>query len=126
MVLITKDNLSSFCEYYHDFHDSYITNIHYDIKNSKIELLMNVYWSGEPTLNEDGTYQTNKVKMKLHLNGVEQCNNKEISSWDYIHEAFIKYVTINNKEFICFASDEKDPFLYVVCDYIEYEELNTD
>ncbi len=126
MILITKDNLSSFFEYYHGLHDSYITNINYNIINSQIELLIDVYWSGEPKLNEDGTYKTNKVKLKMNLNGVEQCNNKEIFSWDYINEVFIKYVKIKNKEFICFASDEENPFVYVVCDNIEYEELKTD
>lgn len=123
MNLITKDNLSTFIEYYHGFHDSYITNINYDIKNSQIEILIDVYWSGEPKLNKDGTYDTNKTKIKMKLNGVEQCNNKEIFSWDYINDAFIKYIKIKNKEFICFASDEDDPLVYVVCDSIEYEEI---
>ncbi len=123
MILITKDNLSSFIEYYHGFHDSYITNINYDIRLSKIELFIDVYWSGEPILKEDSTYETNKTKMKMIFNGVEQCNNKEIFSWDYISDAFIKYIKIKNKEFICFASDEKEPLVYIVCDNIEYEEL---
>lgn len=123
MILITKDNLSSFIEYYHGFHDSYITNINYDIRHSQIELFIDVYWSGEPILKEDRTYETNKTKMKIVFNGVEQCNNKEIFSWDYISEAFIQYIKIKNKEFICFASDEKEPLVYIVCDNIEYEEL---
>ena len=123
MILITKDNLSSFIEYYHGFHDSYITNINYDIRLSKIELFIDVYWLGEPILKEDRTYETNKTKMKIIFNGVEQCNNKEIFSWDYISDAFIKYIKIRNKEFICFASDENEPLVYIVCDNIEYEEL---
>lgn len=123
MILITKDNSSSFIEYYHGFHDSHITNINYDIMLSKIELFIDVYWSGEPILKEDRTYETNKTKMKMIFNGVEQCNNKEMFSWDYISDAFIKYIKIRNKEFICFASDENDPLVYIVCDNIEYEEL---
>lgn len=123
MTLITKDNLSSFIEYYHSFHDSYITNINYDINHSQIELFIDVYWSGEPTLKEDGTYETHKTKMKIIFNGVVQYNNKEIFSWDYINNAFLKYIKIRNKEFICFSSDEKDPSIYIVCDNIEYEEL---
>ncbi len=123
MILITKDNLSSFIEYYHGFHDSYITNINYDIRLSKIELFIDVYLSGEPILKEDRTYETNKPKMKMIFNGVKQCNNKEIFSWDYISDAFIKYIKIKNKEFICFANDEKEPLVYIVCDNIEYEEL---
>lgn len=123
MILITKDNLSSFIEYYHGFHDSYITNINYDIKLSKIELFIDVYWSGTPILKEDGTYETNKTKMKMLFSGVEQCNNSEIFSWDYINNAFIKYIKVKNKEFICFASDEEEPLVYIVCDNIKYEEL---
>lgn len=123
MVLITKDNLSSFIEYYHRFHDSYITNINYDIKLSQIEIFIDVFWSGEPIQKEDGTYETNKTKIKITFNEVKQCNNKEIFSWDYISNIFIKYIKIQDKEYICFASDEKDPLVYIICDNIEYEEL---
>ena len=93
---------------------------------SKIELFIDVYWSGEPILKEDRTYETyetNKTKMKMIFNGVEQCNNKEMFSWDCISDAFIKYIKIKNKEFICFASAENEPLVYIVCDNIEYEEL---
>lgn len=123
MNKITKDNLDEFIEYYHGFHDSYITNVNYDISKSKIELLINVYWSGQPILKEDKTYQTNKIKMRMILDGVEQCNIKEMFSWDYINEAFIKYIKLANKEFICFASDEQEPMVYIVCESIEYEEI---
>lgn len=123
MILITKDNLSSFIENYHGFHDSYITNINYDIRLSQIELFIDVYWSGNPILKEDGTYETNKTKMKMIFSGVEQCNNRQIFSWDYINDAFMKYVKIKSKEFICFASDEEEPLVYIVCDNIKYEEL---
>lgn len=123
MNKITKDNLEEFIEYYHGFHDSYITNVNYDISKSKIELLINVYWSGQPILKEDNTYQTNKIKMRMILDGVEQCNIKEMFSWDYINEAFIKYIKLANKEFICFASDEQEPMVYIVCESIEYEEI---
>ncbi len=122
MKKITKDNLKEFMEYYHELHDSCITNINYDILDSKIELYLNVLWSGEPKLKENNTYQTNKVKIKMVFNDVEQCNNKEIFSWDYINNAFIKYIKLNNKEFICFASDEKEPQVYIVCESLEYEE----
>lgn len=125
MILLTKDNLSSFIEYYHGFHDSYITKINYDIKLSQIEPFIDVYWSGEPILKEDRTYETNKTKIKMIFNGIEQCNNKEIFTWNYISNAFIQYIKIRNKEFICFASDEKEPLVYIVCDYIEYEELKS-
>lgn len=122
MISITTDNLSSFLEYYHYFHDSYITNINYDAQNSQIELLIDVFWSGEPKLKEDGTYETNRVKMKMNLNGVEQYISKDTYLCNYIDEVYIKYIKIKNKEFICFESNEENPFIYVICDNIEYEE----
>lgn len=123
MNKITKDNLDEFINYYHEFHDSYITNVNYDISKSQIELLINVRWAGKPILREDKTYQTNKIKMRMILNNIEQCNNKEMFSWDYINEIFIKYIKLNNNEFICFASDEQEPLIYIVCESAEYEEI---
>lgn len=79
MNKITKDNLDEFINYYHKFHDSYITNVNYDISKSQIELLINVCWVGKPILKEDKTYQTNKIKMRMILNNIEQCNNKDIN-----------------------------------------------
>ena len=123
MNKITKDNLDEFIIYYHVFHDSYITNVNYDISKSQIVLLINVRWAGKPILREDKTYQTNKIKMRMILNNIEQCNNKEMFSWDYINEIFIKYIKLNNNEFICFASDEQEPLIYIVCESVEYEEI---
>lgn len=123
MNKITKDNLDEFINYYHEFHDSYITNVNYDISKLQIELLINVRWAGKPILREDKTYQTNKIKMRMILNNIEQCNNKEMFSWDYINEIFIKYIKLNNNEFICFASDEQEPLIYIVCESVEYEEI---
>lgn len=119
MVLIQK----KFLDHYHYLHDSYITNINYDITKSQIEILIDVYWSGKPTLKEDNTYETNKTKMKMIFELVEKCNNKEIFSWDYINDIIIKYIKIDNKEFICFADDEIDPFVYIVCKNIKYEQI---
>ena len=48
MKKITKDNLNEFIDYYHEFHDSRITNVNYDISKSEIELLIDVFWSGDP------------------------------------------------------------------------------
>ena len=118
MNQITKENLEEFFTYYHGFHDSFIKEIHYDTFGANIELLIYVYWSGKPLLKENNTYQTNRTKMKMVLKEVEQCNIKEIFSWDYINQAFLKYVKLNNKEFLCFASEEEEP--YVICCLQEY------
>lgn len=123
MELITKDTLSSLLEYYHYFHDSYVLGINYDVNKAQIEIMIDVGWSGKPKLKKDGYYETNKTKVKLTFYDVEQCNNKEIFSWDYINEAYLEYIKVDNKEFLCFASDEEEPFVYIVCEKIEYEEL---
>ena len=123
MNTLNKNNLEEFIQFYHGLHDSYITNINYDITKSQIELLIDVYWSGEPTLKEDNTYETNKTKMKMVFEGVEKCNNKECFSWDFIDDVYLNYIILDNKEYICFASDENDPYVYIVCDSIKYEEI---
>ena len=66
---------------HHVFHDSYITNVNYNIELSQIEIIINVCWVGESKLKEDGTYETNNIKMKMVFNDVEQYTNKEIFSW---------------------------------------------
>ncbi len=60
MNKINKNNLSEFMRYYHDFHDSYIIDIHYDILSSKIECILDVCWSGKPIL-KGNSYETNKT-----------------------------------------------------------------
>lgn len=124
MNKITKETIGEFIKYYHEFHDSYITNINYDIYESKIELLIDVCWSGEPILKDDNTYETNKTKIRMILNGVKQYNSKEIFSWDYIDKAIMKYIKLENEEFICFASNEQDPLIYIVCENVKYEEIS--
>lgn len=123
MKKINKDNVREFIDYYHGFHDSYIKNINYNIFEAKIEMLIDVCWSGTPILKDDGTYQTNKVGMKMIFHGILKYTSKEMFSWDYVNHAMIKYIKLDNKEFICFASDENDPLVYIVCDNIEYEEM---
>ncbi len=122
MTTITKKNLSKFLDYYHDLHDSYITNINYDIKNSKIELYIHVVWSGDPVLKENGFYETNPTKLKICLNDIETYNIKEIFSWDYITNIYIKYIKLNNNEFICLADNKENPLIYIVSRSMEYEE----
>lgn len=50
MKELTKDNLVEFMEYYHGFHDSFIKSINYDIESSTIEMIINVFWSGDSLL----------------------------------------------------------------------------
>ena len=123
MKELTKENLNEFIEYYHELHDSYIKDINYNVYDSKIELFIDVCWSGEPILKEDNTYETNKTKLKLVLNNIKTFNIKDYFSGDYIDEVYIKFIKLEDKEYICFASDEENPLIYIVCKSIEYEEI---
>ena len=60
----------------------------------------------------------------MQLTGIEKYNNKEIFSWNYIDDVSIKYVNFNGKELLCFADDEVEPLIYIICDNIEYEEID--
>lgn len=122
MKIITEDNLNDFINYYHGLHDSYITNINHDIINSKIEVLINVFWSGTPILNEDNTLDTNKTNIKIVFKGIEKYNNK-IISYSEITESYINFIKLGNKKFICFADDENEPQVYIVSDSMEYKEI---
>lgn len=115
-------NLDKFLDYYHELHDSYITNINYDINELRMEILIDVCLFGKPILNDDNTYQTNKTKIKMIFSKKKYCNINEIFSWDYIDKVFIRYVEIDNVEYLCFATHDKEPLLYIVCNSIHYEE----
>lgn len=121
MKILTKENLEEFMIYYHDFHDSFITNVNYDVKGGKIEVFIDVYWSGEPLLKANDVYETNPKKLRILLYGVEKANNKEI--FCDIDCAYLKYIKYNGKDLVCFADNYDNPDFYVVCDKFEYEEV---
>lgn len=123
MKNINKKNITNFMNYYHNFHDSNILNINYIIKESKIEIILNVCWSGIPVLNEDKTYQTNGVVLKMIFYDILQYNNREMVIDNKINKAFLKYIKLNDREVLCFADSVDKPSFYVVCDRIEYEEI---
>lgn len=123
MKELTKNNILEFLEYYHDLHDSNITMIEYDISKAQITLIINVYWSGEPKLKDDGNYETNKKKIKIIFEGVEKVKSKEICSYEYIDDVYFKFIMLNNKEYICFADYEENPTLYIVSENAKYKEI---
>ena len=123
MQRINKENIKDFLEKYHYLHDSYILNIDYDFNKSQIEILFDVFWSGKPTLKLDGTYETNKIKLKVLCKDIKQYNYKDIYD-DFISEAYLKYVKLENEEYLCLATDKDTPEISVVCKEIEYEEIN--
>lgn len=122
MKKLSKDNIDKFLRYYHDFHDSYVVNICYDIVNSKIEIFLDVVWSGKPVL-KGKTYETNTVHLKLVCYGVCKYMGKNIFSWEYINKCFLDYINFEGEKKLCFATAKDDPLVYVVCDAIEYEEV---
>lgn len=121
MTSITKDNLKSFMDYYHWFHDSYITDVKYEFLKKQIELYFDIFWSGDPILKDDENYETNKTKLKI-CKSIYQYNYKE-NYINYIDEAYLKFININKKEYVCFATDKEEPLISVICKSIEYEEL---
>lgn len=123
MQQISKENLTTFMDYYHWFHDSYINNVIFDYKKCQVKLFIDVFWSGEPTLKSDGTYETNKKKIRMLCHDVIQYNYKEVYT-DYIDDAYLKYLKINREEYLCFATDKEEPQISIVCKSIEYEEIN--
>lgn len=120
---ITKNNLNNFLEYYHHFHDGSLLSIDYNVEKERIEIVLNTMWAGEIKLLDDGSFQKNVQKLKLCFNGVSRCNIQEIFSWDFIDDLYVNYLIVEEKEQICFANSYENPSLYILCDFIEYEEI---
>jgi hypothetical protein len=114
---ISKDNIEKYLNKYNFLHDGLITNINYDVLKSEIEVIIDAYYSEEQGIKD------NKIRIRMVFGNVERCNSKELFSWDFINEAYFKYIKIENKEFICFSDNEDNPSVYIVCDSVKYEEL---
>ena len=123
MKEINKKNIANFMNFYHNFHDSKIINVNYFVNDCRIEIVLDVCWSGIPVLNEDKTYQTNRVMLKMIFYDIVQYNNREMSMNNIINKGFLKYIKFNDSEMLCYADSSLEPLFYVVCDRIEYEEL---
>lgn len=121
MIKITKDNIESFLEYYHDFHDSIIDSKDIEFKDNVLTILIDIYWRGKPILKENGFYEKSNYKLKLKFSDIKEFNFKNN---DYsIDEIYFKIIKDNNEEYFCFADDEKEPYFYIICKNIEYEEI---
>ena len=125
MKKITKNNIEEFIKNYHFFHDSYIKKINYDYNNSKVEMHLDVYWQGNPDLKEDGSYETNKTKIKVLFTGIESFSDTE--EYSSIDDTIVKCFQKNGKDlftisFKSFEPNEK-PYLSITCESIEYEEF---
>ncbi len=56
----------------------------------------------------DGSYETNKTKLKMVCKNIYQYNYKE-NYIGYIDEAYLKIIKIDNEKYICFATDKEEP-----------------
>lgn len=126
MKKITKDNIHEFMEHYHFLHDSFINKLDLNTNDSKIEMIISIYWSGEPTIKEDGTYDTHKKKIRLVLSGINDF--KDCEDLSCIDDTYIECCQKNGKDLICISifSPEHDnvQYLYIECENIEYEILS--
>lgn len=120
---MTKENINEFLSYYHYFHDSRINKIDYNIDEDKIDIYINACFAGQIFL-EDGVYNKSWRKIKIQLKKIIKCNIQEFYTYDDINELFLKFIKKNNQDFVCFATEEENPSIYIVCESIEYEELN--
>lgn len=123
MKQLTKDNIDEFLEYYHNFHDGLIKSVIYDCDQARIKLIIEAFWVGDVKIDQEGKYKTKKRSIKIIFSEVEKANIKEMFSYDFIMEAYLRYISMNNKEYICFADNDTNPNFYCVCKSLEYEEM---
>ena len=121
MNMISKENINEVMEKYRDFHDCSLISIYYDIYNQKIEITIKLFWE----MNENKEYNRSNNNLKMIFEKVKECNIKENNSWDFIQEAYMKYITTeDSKEMLCFSSDEENPLYYISCENIRFEIIN--
>ena len=123
MNLLTKDNINEFMDYYHYLHDSSINKINYNSNEAEVEVIINIYWSGEPTIKSDGTYDTHKCRIRMVFTGVDKfSDNQDYSSID---DSSVEYYDKDGKDLICISLQcdylDEEPLIYIVCEKIEYE-----
>ncbi len=122
MKTINASNIDDFLEYYHNFHDATIKSAIYDCSKAQAKIVIKTFWVGENAINNEKLVPKNKL-VKIVFNNVEKINIREIFSWDYIMEVYFKYITLNKKEYMCFADNDTNPKFYCVCESMEYDEI---
>lgn len=123
MKLIDRNNIEEFLEYYHNFHDATIESAIYDCSKATAKVIIKTFWVGENEIHYGKVVPKNKL-IKIVFNDVEKINIREMFSYDYIMEIYFKFITLDNKEFMCFADNDTNPNFYCVCESMEYDELN--
>ncbi len=83
-------------------------NVKYDVPKNKITIV----------------FKDNKLEylnIKMEFLGIKECNIKEIFDWEEIGKIFLDYVRLEEMELLCFATADKSPNIYIVCDEIKYD-----
>ena len=105
MTKINKKNVNEFLTNYKYMNSYKYSNVKYDIIKNKIVIVFN----------------NKESNIKLEFRGIKECNIKEVFDWEEINKIFLDYVRLEEMEFICFATAEMDPNIYIVCDEIKYD-----
>lgn len=121
---INKENAIEFLNIYHYLHDAVLMNINYNVKEANLDMDIKVLWKGTPKLKSDNTYECANKILRLKFLDVEKLRLIEWFSYDYIGEATLSFVTIDNKEYIKF--EDKDNNILVIAEELEYEEETYD
>ncbi len=128
MKPITNENKNSFMEYYHNFHDSYIDDLKYDKNKSLVELIINVWWVGSPSIETNEIKENHEKKLKLLFKDISYFVENNPYYTDYIDDSSITFVRKDDKDYIHFAISTEDPdeepIIYIIANTMEYEEIN--
>jgi len=100
MKKITAKNLKEFLNEYNYLKGKTIDTIKYDITKDKIEILID--------------------NIKLVCTSIKECDIREYYSWEEIDKCYLDKVQFNNMDTYCFATNNDNPSIYIVCDEIKY------
>lgn len=116
MRKIDKNNYEEFLKIFNDFHDGYVKKIDYDTDKSEVCILFDVC-SNCLKKNEE---------LKMVFKGVDNFTENNPYMINYIDYVYIDFFHRDGKKLICFSLNSEDPdeepYLYVLCKNIEYEE----
>ena len=108
MTKINKKKINTFLTDFNYMKSFKYHDIKYDVIKNKIVIIF-----------RDSKVET--VRLKLEFLGIKECNIKEVFDWEEISKIFLDYVKLEEMEFICFATAETNPNIYIVCDEIRYD-----
>ncbi len=108
MTKISKKNIKTFLTDFNYMKSYKFVNVKYDVIKNKITILF-----------KDS--KLDYVSIKLEFLGIKECNIKEVFDWEELSKIFLDYVKLEEMELMCFATSDKSPSIYIVCDEIKYD-----